>query len=164
VLKGLSLRIRSHERVALVGESGCGKSTMVALMLRFYDVDSGRILLDGKDIRHYDVGVLRKSMGLVMQEPTLFNYTIAENILYGDLSAPNSALKEAAAAANALEFIEGSETIDSGYEDSGVALFNALVSHEEEVQELIGVEEYTTMKTELSKIKRTEEEKGLFIP
>ena len=78
---------------------------MVALLLRFYDVDSGRILLDGKDIRTFDLAALRKSMGLVMQEPTLFNYTIAENILYGNLNAPNSAILEAAKAANALEFI-----------------------------------------------------------
>ncbi len=163
VLKGLSLRIKAHETVALVGESGCGKSTMVALILRFYDVDSGRILLDGKDIKHYDVGALRKSMGLVMQEPTLFNYTIAENILYGDLSAPNSALKEAAAAANALEFIEGSETIEGGYEDNGVTLYNALHTHGDEVKELVGVQEYTTLETELSNIKKKEEEKGQFV-
>ena len=90
VLRGLSLRVAAHETVALVGESGCGKSTVVALLLRFYDVDQGRILIDGKDIKDYDVGELRRMMGLVMQEPTLFNYTIAENILYGDQNAYNT--------------------------------------------------------------------------
>lgn len=82
---------------------------MVALILRFYDVDHGRILIDGKDIREYDVAALRKAMGLVMQEPTLFNYTIAENILYGERHASNSDVMQAAKAANAIEFIENSE-------------------------------------------------------
>lgn len=101
------MRINARETVALVGESGCGKSTIVSLILRFYDVDAGRILIDGKDIKEYDVSQLRAGMGLVMQEPTLFNYTIAENILYGHATATNSQVIEAAKAANALEFIEG---------------------------------------------------------
>jgi ABC-type multidrug transport system fused ATPase/permease subunit len=70
--------------VALVGESGCGKSTIVSLILRFYDVNEGRILVDGVDVREWDLHSLRKAMGLVMQEPTLFNYSVAENILYGE--------------------------------------------------------------------------------
>lgn len=90
VLKGLNLHIRPNETVALVGESGCGKSTTVALLLRFYDVNEGRILIDGIDVRNYDLVSLRKAMGLVMQEPTLFNYTIAENVLYGDPDATNT--------------------------------------------------------------------------
>ena len=65
--------------MALVGESGCGKSTTVSLILRFYDVNEGRILIDGVDVRDYDIPSLRKVMGLVMQEPTLFNYSILEN-------------------------------------------------------------------------------------
>jgi len=70
------MKISRNETVALVGESGCGKSTTVALLLRFYDVNEGRILVDGVDIREWDITSLRKAMGLVMQEPTLFNYTI----------------------------------------------------------------------------------------
>ncbi len=84
VLKGLNMIIKPNETVALVGESGCGKSTTVALLLRFYDVNEGRILIDGVDVRDYDIPSLRKVMGLVMQEPTLFNYSILENVLYGD--------------------------------------------------------------------------------
>lgn len=76
ILKGLNLSIRANETVALVGESGCGKSTLVSLLLRFYDVDEGEILVDGVDIRDYNLKDLRMMMGLVMQEPTLFNYTI----------------------------------------------------------------------------------------
>ena len=65
VLRGLNLTLHPNESVALVGESGCGKSTLVALILRFYDVDMGRILLDGRDIRDYPVALLRSLIGLV---------------------------------------------------------------------------------------------------
>lgn len=162
VLKGLNLKIRAHETVALVGESGCGKSTIVSLILRFYDVNAGRILIDGKDIRSYDVGALRKAMGLVMQEPTLFNYTITENILYGDMRANNTAVREAAKAANALEFIEGSESIEGGFEDSGVALTTAVQSHQEEIKAMVG-DEYNAIVASLEKICQAEQEKGQFV-
>ena len=66
ILKGLNLKINQNETVALVGESGCGKSTIVSLLLRFYDVNEGRILIDGFDVREYDLIDLRKAMGLVM--------------------------------------------------------------------------------------------------
>ena len=84
------MKINPRETVALVGESGCGKSTIVSLMLRMYEVDSGEILLDGVNIKDYNLVDLRRAMGLVMQEPTLFHYTIAENILYGKLDATNT--------------------------------------------------------------------------
>jgi ABC-type multidrug transport system fused ATPase/permease subunit len=84
------MKILPNETVALVGESGCGKSTTVSLIMRFYDVNEGRILIDGVDVRDWDIISLRKAMGLVMQEPTLFNYTIYENVLYGESSAMNS--------------------------------------------------------------------------
>lgn len=90
ILKGLNMKIRAYETVALVGESGCGKSTIVSLLLRFYDVNYGKILIDGINIKEYNLVDLRKAMGLVMQEPTLFNYTITENILYGKMDALNS--------------------------------------------------------------------------
>ena len=66
VLKGLNLKIRPNETIALVGESGCGKSTLVSLLLRFYDVDDGKITIDGYDIRDYDLKSLRNALGLVM--------------------------------------------------------------------------------------------------
>lgn len=90
MLKGLNLKIKPNETVALVGESGCGKSTLVSLLLRFYDPDSGDIFIDNVNIKEYTVSSLRSLMGLVMQEPTLFNYTISDNILYGKLNATNS--------------------------------------------------------------------------
>lgn len=90
VFKGLNLTINPNEAVALVGESGCGKSTLVNLLLRFYDPDFGTILVDGIDIKEYSLKSLRKQMGLVQQEPILFNYTVKENILYGEDQAKDS--------------------------------------------------------------------------
>jgi ABC-type multidrug transport system fused ATPase/permease subunit len=145
VLKGLSLHIRPQETVALVGESGCGKSTLVALVMRFYDIEHGQIKVDGRDIREWDVQVLRKSMGLVQQEPTLFNYTIAENILYGNMHAYNSDILEAAQAANALDFISTSSAQQSGdalplYEDTAEALLRELNLHANEAKATLGGE------------------------
>ena len=100
------MKINAKETVALVGESGCGKSTTVSLLLRFYDINHGQILIDGIDIKNYHLGDLRRAMGLVMQEPTLFNYDISENILYGNHNAFNSEILQAAQIANSLEFIQ----------------------------------------------------------
>ncbi|XP_059615121.1 multidrug resistance protein homolog 49-like [Phlebotomus argentipes] len=86
VLKGLSLQIPQGKTVALVGPSGCGKSTCIQLLLRFYDPESGRVKLDGTPISEFSLGRLRSYLGLVSQEPVLFDRTIAENIAYGDNS------------------------------------------------------------------------------
>jgi ABC-type multidrug transport system fused ATPase/permease subunit len=104
--------------VALVGESGCGKSTIVSLLFRFYDVNYGRITIDGVDIRDYNLRQLRHQMSLVMQEPTLFNYSIHENILYGDSNASNSEINEAAQIANALEFIDSKSLMEGTNDNS----------------------------------------------
>ena len=109
ILKGLNLKINPRETVALVGESGCGKSTIVSLILRLYDVDYGKITIDGVDVKDYNLKQMRHAMSLVMQEPILFNYSILENILYGDSDANNSQVYEAAKISNALEFIESQE-------------------------------------------------------
>jgi ABC-type branched-subunit amino acid transport system ATPase component len=79
------LIIQPSESVALVGESGCGKSTFVNLLMRFYDIDHGEILLDDVNIKDYNLHELRKAISLVMQEPSIFNCSILENILYGKL-------------------------------------------------------------------------------
>ena len=96
--------------MALVGESGCGKSTFVNLLMRFYDVDSGSILLDDIDIRSYNLHDLRKAVSLVMQEPIIFNYSILENVLYGKQNAKNSEINHACRIANCIEFIEKNQT------------------------------------------------------
>jgi len=89
-MKGLNLTINPNESVALVGESGCGKSTFVNLLMRFYDVDAGEVLFDGVNIKEYNLHDLRNVISLVMQEPTIFNYSIIENLLYGKLDAKNT--------------------------------------------------------------------------
>ena len=90
VLRGLNLTINPSESCALVGESGCGKSTFFNLMMRFYDPDHGEILLDGINIKNIPLHQLRTAVSLVMQEPTIFNYSIIENIVYGKLDATNN--------------------------------------------------------------------------
>lgn len=84
ILNGFNLFVKNGQTNALVGSSGCGKSTIVALMLRFYDVKSGAILLDGFNIKELNIKWLRSQIGIVSQQPVLFNYTIKENILFGD--------------------------------------------------------------------------------
>lgn len=106
VLRGLDLTINPGDSVALVGESGCGKSTFVNLLMRFYDVDQGEILLDGINIKDIDLHDLRKVISLVMQEPIIFNYTIVENILYGKENASNDEVLDSVIKANALDFIK----------------------------------------------------------
>ena len=92
VFKGLNLKINANDNIAIVGESGQGKSTFINLVMRFYDPDFGTVMIDGVDVRKYKLWELRERMGLVMQEPTLFNYTVTENVLYGEPTASNEAI------------------------------------------------------------------------
>lgn len=105
VLDGLNLRIAAGERVALVGASGAGKSTLMNLLLRLAEPASGRILLDGVDIRRYTRASLRRAIGVVPQEPMLFAVPVRENIAYGRPDATQDEIEAAAAAARAHEFI-----------------------------------------------------------
>lgn len=113
VLKGFSARVSAGERVALVGMSGAGKSTLLKLLMRFYDVTDGAILIDGKDLRDLPLAYLRQQIGFVQQEPFLFNGTVKENLLYGDLNADQDRLEASARAARAHEFIAA---LPEGYE------------------------------------------------
>ena len=137
VFKGLNLKINPNESIAVVGESGSGKSTLVNLVLRFYDPDQGQVLIDGVDAREYNLRDLRQRMGLVMQEPTLFNYTIRENILYGKSNATDKEVREAAEVANALEFIEAND-LQMVFDDSANVLLNAWMEKKNEIVEKIG--------------------------
>jgi subfamily B ATP-binding cassette protein MsbA len=107
VLDHVSFEIKKGEMVALVGQSGSGKSTTVDLLLRFYDVDSGRITIDGIDIREFDYKELRRMVGVVSQEVILFNDTIEQNIAYGVRETiDHTRIERAARLANAHQFIE----------------------------------------------------------
>jgi ATP-binding cassette subfamily B protein len=105
VLDGLDLHIRPGESVALVGATGSGKSTIARLIPRFYDVESGRVLLDGVDVRDVALHELRRSVGIVFEETFLFSDTIAANIAFADPDAPQELIERAARLAGAHDFI-----------------------------------------------------------
>jgi len=100
------LRLQPGEVVAIVGPSGAGKTTLVSLLPRFWDVTEGRILIDGTDIRRLTLADLRGMIGVVPQEPALFGGTVRENIAYARPDAPESEIEAAAKAAHAAEFVE----------------------------------------------------------
>ena len=102
----VAFNVSSGERVALVGPSGAGKSTVFALILRFYDPRSGRVLIDGIDIRHCDPLEVRHAIAIVPQDPVIFAASVTENVRFGRPDATIAAVREACAAAHALEFIE----------------------------------------------------------
>lgn len=103
----LSLHVRPGEKIGLVGASGAGKSTLVALLLRLYDAETGRVLVDGIDVRTVSQESLRRQIGMVTQETAMFNRTARENILYGNPQAGEAAMIAAAKAAEAHDFILG---------------------------------------------------------
>ncbi len=105
-LAGFTLRVRPGETVALVGPSGAGKSTVFSMLLRFHDPQTGRILLDGVDIRTLDPVALRETVALVPQSPVIFAASAADNIRYGRLEASDAEVREAARAARAEEFLD----------------------------------------------------------
>ncbi|CAM4832339.1 unnamed protein product [Rotaria magnacalcarata] len=140
ILNNLTLTARAGETTALVGSSGCGKSTCTSLLLRFYDVLSGSITINNRQINEYNLQELRQSIGIVTQEPILFATSIYENIAYGKKNATQTEVEEAAKQANAHNFIiqlpnkyqtlvgeRGAQL--SGGEKQRVALARALIKH-----------------------------------
>lgn len=105
VLKDINFKVKAGERIALVGSTGAGKSTIVSLLSRFYDVTSGDILIDGKSLKDIDIESFRSHMGIMLQDTFLFSDTIMENIRYGRLDATDEEVMNAAKAVNAHEFI-----------------------------------------------------------
>lgn len=113
LFNNLNLTIKSGEKIGLVGHSGSGKTSLTKLLLRFNDIDSGEILIDGQNIANLSQNDLRKSISYVPQEPLLFHRSIRENIAYGKLAASDQEIIEAAKRANAHEFVE---TLPNRYE------------------------------------------------
>ncbi|XP_029138945.1 ATP-binding cassette sub-family B member 5 [Protobothrops mucrosquamatus] len=105
ILRGLNLKIQPGQTIALVGSSGCGKSTTIQLLQRFYDPPQGQITIDGHDIQTLNIKWMRENIGIVSQEPVLFATTIAGNIRYGREDITDSEIEEAAKEANAYDFI-----------------------------------------------------------
>jgi ATP-binding cassette subfamily B protein len=137
-LRGVSFDIQPGERVALVGSSGGGKSTILAMLLRLHDPDEGRVLIDGRDIRDFKVDSLRHQISMVLQDSVLFAVSIRDNIAYGNLQAGANEVEQAASLANAHEFIialpEGYDTVVgerglklSGGEKQRVAIARAIL-------------------------------------
>ncbi len=106
VLKGISLSAKPGETIALVGPTGSGKTTIINLLSRFYDIQSGSITIDGHDLKDYRIDDLRKRIGIVLQETYLFSGTLMENIRYGRLNATDDEVIEAAKIASAHQFIK----------------------------------------------------------
>jgi ATP-binding cassette subfamily B protein/subfamily B ATP-binding cassette protein MsbA len=123
VLQHINIHIPVGQTVALVGETGAGKSTLIKLIARFHDPTQGRVLIDGYDLRHVTQNSLRSQMGLVLQDPFLFNGTVAENIRFGRLEANDQEVQAAAQAVGADEFIQ---RLSQGYlspvEEGGAVL------------------------------------------
>jgi ATP-binding cassette subfamily B protein len=113
VLSDISFHVHPGERIAFVGSTGCGKSTLASLLPRFYDPVAGEIMIDGRDIRDFTVSSLRQNFSLVFQEPVLFATTIAENIAYGKPGASQEEIVQAAKKAHILDVIE---SLEDGYD------------------------------------------------
>jgi ATP-binding cassette subfamily B protein len=138
VLRGVSLEVPAGHTIALVGHTGCGKTTLTNLVPRFYDTGGGRVLVDGQDVRDLQLADLRRHIGIVNQDPFLFSTSIAENIRFGKPEATDEEVRAAARAAQADDFIEalpeGYETVigERGFTLSGgqrqrIAIARALV-------------------------------------
>lgn len=130
--------------------------------MRFYDPEFGTVLIDGVDVKEYNIHELRKKMGLVMQEPTLFNYSVKENILYGNVTASNQEIQDAASIANAREFIE-SKTLEHRIVDEPTNLLENIKNPEFNMymREKLG-NEYDHHISTLEKLEKAAIEQGKF--
>ncbi|HCW52135.1 MAG TPA: multidrug ABC transporter ATP-binding protein [Clostridium sp.] len=113
IINDFSINVEKGEKVAIVGPTGAGKTTIIKLLMRFYDINKGKILIDGHNIKDFNRGDLRKLFGMVLQETWLFNGTIKENIKYGKLEATDEEVKKAAESAEVDEFVE---SFSEGYD------------------------------------------------
>lgn len=123
VLTNINLTIQPGETLGILGATGCGKSTLVNLIPRFYDVTEGQVLIDDVDVREYDLTVLRNKVAIALQRSEIFSTTIGENIRWGDETADTAAMEKAARVAQAMEFIEKkTEGMDTPIAEKGMSL------------------------------------------
>ncbi len=123
VLHDINLKINQGETLAIIGATGCGKTSLVNLLPRFYDATEGTVLFDGVDVKEYDLNALREKIGYVMQKSELFSDTVANNIRWGNPEATMEEIKEAATIAQAADFIEGfNEQYDTFIAEKGASL------------------------------------------
>ncbi|MBQ6696349.1 MAG: ABC transporter ATP-binding protein, partial [Lachnospiraceae bacterium] len=123
VLNNINLTIQPGETLGILGATGCGKSTLVNLIPRFYDVTDGQVLIDDIDVRDYDLETLRDKVGIALQKSEIFSTTIGENIRWGKEDADSAAVEKAATVAQAMEFIEKkSERMDTAIAEKGMSL------------------------------------------
>ena len=121
VLNNVSLKIAAGETVGIIGSTGCGKTTLVSMIPRLYDVDEGQVLVDGIDVKDYSLYHLREGVGMVLQKNVLFSGTIADNLRWGDQAATDEQMAEAARSAQADGFIRGfAQGYDTELEQGGV--------------------------------------------
>uniref|UniRef100_A0A3Q3W723 Uncharacterized protein n=1 Tax=Mola mola TaxID=94237 RepID=A0A3Q3W723_MOLML len=169
ILNNMSLSVRNGQTIALVGSSGCGKSTTIQLLQRFYDPQKGSIFVDGHDIRSLNIRYLREMIGVVSQEPVLFATTISENIRYGRLDVTQEEIEQATKESNAYDFImnlpEKFETLvgDRGTQLSGgqkqrIAIARALVRNPkilllDEATSALDAESETIVQAALDKVR-----------
>ncbi len=107
VLEDINLTIKPHSTIGIIGSTGCGKTTLISLISRLYDVDKGEVLVDGVNVKDYSLHNLREGVGVVLQKNALFSGTIAENLRWGDEAATDEEMQAAAANAQADKFVEG---------------------------------------------------------
>jgi ATP-binding cassette subfamily B (MDR/TAP) protein 1 len=129
IFKNLSFTINPGQSVAFVGASGSGKSTIISLIERFYDVLDGQVLIDDIDVRKYDLKNLRRNIGIVLQEPALFKRSIRDNIRYGRLDATDEEIEHAAKEAYIEDIIEGKDLAVSGGQKQRVAIARAILKN-----------------------------------
>ena len=123
VLRNINLKVNQGETLAIIGATGCGKTSLVNLLPRFYDATEGTVLFDGVDVKEYDLDALREKIGYVMQKSELFSDTVANNIRWGNPEATMEEIKEAATIAQAADFIEGfNEQYDTFIAEKGASL------------------------------------------
>ena len=116
LFKNFNLTLKKGKKVAFVGPSGCGKSTIFQMILRFYDPSEGEIIIDGQNIKDYDIHYLRTAIGVVSQEPVLFNGSFRYNMVYNLENVTEEQMIAAAHEANAYAFIKGEEELEGKVE------------------------------------------------